>query len=59
MLEACGMEAVEREVLQALYARAGPLKLMAIVDDAHRMLSQVSPCYKPVRKPSRLCPTSS
>jgi len=42
MLAESGMWEVEEQVLQTFYQQAGPLKLMAIVDDTHRMLSQMS-----------------
>lgn len=41
MLSNSGIAKVEEQVLQSLYTRAGPLKLMAIVDDTHRMLSKM------------------
>lgn len=43
MLAESGMWEVEEQVLQTFYQQAGPLKLMAIVDDTHRMLSQACP----------------
>ena len=43
MLAESGIVQVEEQVLQTFYQQAGPLKLMAIVDDTHRMLTQVPP----------------
>ncbi len=44
-MENSGIIEVEEQVLQTFYQRAAPLKLMAILDDVQRILSQACVLY--------------